>query len=275
MIFNDNSLENVILSALSGGSLSTAKLLEKAHHTRPVTKQGFYLALRLLKQKEMVVVHSKQVSLSVRWLKKLEDYVAIATSTHTGGGFHNYNFLELKDGEKISYSFNDTNQTDSFWWQALYLFSETVTDTNEPACLYNPHQWFFIARKESEIESLQTISKKHKYLVLACNKTPLDKHVAQYFDGKQSQYHMLEAPLYEKENYYYNVVGDYVLEALIDSHQIKAIEKLYKETDVVTDEVYAKMQRIIGVKGRSRLSISRNKQKAEKLKREFKKYFVI
>ena len=275
MLLIDNSIEGIIFESLNNGPIGTKILIDNVRKQRgSTTKQGVYLALRNLKKQEVVVIHNKQVSFNVRWLKNMENYFALAQRHYFDENIGQNNFLNLKGGEKITYSFNDTTQTDSFWWHALYLLSEAVEDLTEPAYLYNPHEWFFIARTESEIESLKTISKKRKYLVTASGNTVLDKYVAKYFDGKTSQYYMTGKQLFQKNNYYLNIVGDFLIEATIDPTVIKIIEDFYNRTTKVTEETHNELKRLVLIKSRSKLSISRNKKKAEKLKKIFQKYFV-
>ena len=125
MLLNDTSIEGLIFKCLDNGPIKTSLLLEKIRKERPhTTKQGTYLALRNLKKEEVVVVHNKHVSFNVRWLKNMENYFALAQRHYFEENVGQNNFLNLKDGEKITYSFNDTAQTDIFWWHALYFLNQ-------------------------------------------------------------------------------------------------------------------------------------------------------
>ncbi|MDB5259969.1 MAG: hypothetical protein JWN37_200 [Candidatus Nomurabacteria bacterium] len=276
MLLLSHTVEDYICEALKEGPISTISLIEKIKANKPgITKQAVYLALRKLKQAEVIVIHNKKVSFNIRWLKNMNDFLRVSEMRHSLGDVSKDNFLNLSDGEKITYSFNNAHETDAFWWQALYMISEMVSKEAGPIYLYNPHEWFLFARRESELELLRIIAVKRRLLILSTHKTPLDLAVAKDFDGNRTQYYMHDKPLFPKNNYYYNVMGDFIIEVYIARQVIDAIEEIYSSSLSVNEEVIEKLKKTINIKGKTLLSISRNKKKAEKLKKEFYKHFYI
>lgn len=272
----NRSIEDLIRSELQRGPIDTTPLVMQIKKQRPkTTKQGVYAALRHLRKEEIVVVHNKKVSFNVRWLKQMDQFFSVAQQYYAEGDFDRNNFLNLKDGEKIAYFFGSPAETDKFWGHALIILAESPIPTNEPVYLYNPHEWFLIAREESERECIAIITKIRRFLLTASTKTPLDRSVAKEFDGDMSQYHMLEQPLFQKNNYYLNIVGDFLIEVRIDPDIANRIETLYRSRDRIDDETKKLLIEAVGRKGRSRLVISRNAKKAEKLKKLLKKKFYI
>lgn len=268
-------LESIIIELLQKGPVNTAHLIEAVRDVRPkTTKQGVYFALRNLSKQEITILHNKQVTLNVRWIKNMERFFSVSGQCYLDNNLGTGSFSNLKDGEKIEYAFSDSSTTDSFWWDALYMISELLPN-NEPAYLYNRHEWFLIARRESELEAIKEITKRRHFLLISGGKTLLDKSVTKDFDGKMSRYHMVDKPIFDKDNYYFNIVGDFIIEVWIDKKISQKIEDLYKSVTKVDDSARSRLVEIIKSRGRSRLVISRNVKKAEKLKRPFKKHFYI
>ena len=275
MLFsNEKSIENLVCILLQHGPIATTALIVQIKEQRPrTTKQGVYAALRQLRRDEIVVMHAKKASLNIRWLKQIDQFSAIAEQHYVEGNFGRDNFLNLKDGEKIAYFFSSPTETDQFWGHALVILAESSPSNDEPVYLYNPHEWFLIARQESERAFIDIITKKRRFLLTAGAKTPLDRAVANEFDGDMSQYHMLEQPLFSKNNYYFNIVGEFLIEVWIDSNIATRIEEVYRTAEKIDGAVRTKLIEIVRGKGRSRLTISRNAKKAERLKKMLRKNF--
>jgi len=276
LLGKENSIESLICTLLQQGAIDTASLIAEIRELRPkTTKQGVYAALRQLRREEIVVLHNKKASFNVRWLKQMDQFIKSAEQNYIESDFGRDNFLNLKDGEKISYFFSNPIDTDNFWGHALVILGESSVPSSEPAYLYNPHEWFLIARRESERECFDIITKKRRLLLTSGAKTPLDRAVAIEFDGDRGQYHMLDTPLFPKNNYYLNIVGDFIIEVWIDSSIAAQIESLYRETEKLGDDTAEKLIRIVAGRGRSKLAISRNAKKAERLKKMLRKNFYI
>ncbi len=276
LLAKENSIESLVCSLLQHGPTDTISLISEIQKQRPgTTKQGVYASLRQLKREEIVVLHSKKVSFNVRWLKRMDQFIRETEQHYVESDFGRDNFLTLKEGERISYFYSSPTETDNFWGHMLVLLGESSVPESEPAYLYNPHEWFLIARRESERECFDIITKKRRLLVTAGDKTPLDRAVASEFDGDRSQYHMLDTPLFEKNNYYFNIVGDFIIEVWIDPAIAVHIEEFYRKAEGLDNETGRELTKIVAGKGRSKLTISRNAKKAERLKKMLRKNFYI
>lgn len=275
MLFSAHkNLEQSAVECLQKGPLSTGELLKSMQKKRPrTTKQGMYAVLRKLIQSEIVLKHKKQISLNVTWLTKVESFVTLAEHFYASAG-RSGSFLGLSDGENIRYEFHNTNATDAFWIHVLLLLVEAHPKT--PWFGYNPHDWFFIARAESERALRDFLVKKGgQYLMVVGGKRPLDKLIRKEFDGKRSQYFMRESPMFPQNNYYVNIIGDFIIEVWIDAMQAEAIEQLYATATASTPEVVRQLQDIIRSKGKTKFVVSRNKKKAEVLRAKLSKPFYI
>jgi hypothetical protein len=275
-IASPKSIEDHIIINLQNGALPIIKLIEIIEKIRPkTTKQGVYLAIRKLKKQEIVVVHKKNASLSSVWLKAMEEFFVSAqyktkNVTTTGNGF-----LNLQDGEKLTYFFKNPILTDAFW-SHVFLTCVEASSPQKPVLIYNPHEWFILARTDNEIGLFNRIAGRGQELgVLVGGTTPLDTRTSQYFDNSMKMYGIAEKPLFPKNNYYINIIGDFVIEAWLDKKISLQIEDFYKGVRVFSATEKANLEKILSQKGKNKFSVSRNKRKADMIRAKFKKYFLF
>lgn len=270
------SIEQWLLQALQWGPRRIVGIIDELKDVRPgTTKQGVYAALRVLKKQEKVVLHRGRASLNSAWVSSMASFFSIAQKYYRDEDSGDGNFLHLQDGEKISYSFKDAVLTDAFWGHAFHLLVATE-QPNTPVYLYNPHQWFLIAREKSEKELLSFVLKnKRQYLLTVGSSFPLDKHISSLFDGEQSQYYVRSASLFPKNNYYFNIIGDFIIEAWIDVDVANKVDDVYASSGAYTETIKKELEKIISSQGKTKLVISRNKRKADKYKSMLKKYFYF
>lgn len=270
------NIEELIINCLQKGSVIILKLIEQIKNERSnTTKQGVYASLRKLKEEEKVLIHNGQASLNIKWVQKMSEFFSKTQYYYTHNDAGNGSFVNLDDGEKIEYYFQNPVVADTFWTHALYILLE-LTPQQSPLFLYNPHEWFLIARRENELAFIKDTKEKGRlFLVTVGDNDPLDKVVANDFDGKNSQYYMSEKPFFKKKNYYINTLGEFIIEVWIDNNISEKIEKIYKNSKNLTSEVKDELTKVLEMKGRTKIVISRNTKKSERLQKMFKKYFYI
>lgn len=268
-------IREIILSALRSGPLRTSEIIKKVDRSRPgFTEQGIYKALRIMKAEEVIVVHKKFVSLNAPWVLKMSDYFSTARRAYLKDRSSTGHFMDLREGESIRYQFRDAVSTDAFWIHTLHILVEAHPGARWFG--YNPHCWFFLVRPQSERAFKSFVEKKGGVYVMTVNgKTPLDRHIRAEFDGKHAKYHMGDKPLFPKNNYYLNVIGDFIVEAWIDKKVAAKIGKLYQSTIKYSEEAVKELADIVNSRGRSRLVISRETGKAGKLAKQLSKPFYF
>lgn len=268
-------IEDYILSHLKNGPILMLELVKMLEKDRPgTTKQAVYAALRILKNNEQIITYKGFASLNLSWLNQMMNYFDLAK--------HNYikdssqgSFIDLEEKEKIKYYFKNSIKADIFWTHAYYLLMEQMKE-KEPIFLYNPHEWFLLAKNENEKEVIKiTTEKNHPFLLISGKNTFLDKYVRKYYNNESSQYYCMEKPFFKENNYYLNVIGDFLIEVWLDKNVTENVEKFYQNTDSWNDNIPDDLRKILTTKGKMRLIISRNHKKAEKIKKSFRKYFVL
>lgn len=269
-------IEDLIVERLAKGPLRATKLVLEIqrlrHHT---TKQAVYAALRQQKAREEVVVYKGTAALNITWLNRLTRFATNAKLHYTSGEATGDDITNLSPGDRITYHFQNPLKADVFWTHAFYLLAEQAPHS-EPVYLYNPHEWFLLARHENETEVIRTVTNQgRQFLLLAGHSTPLDKYVRQYFDGERGQYHTLPRPHFKKNNYYLNVFGNVLLEVWLDKKMSNAIDDFYQRSAAWNGEAGEHLTAILKQNRRLRITISHNKTKAEAYKKFCRKFFYI
>jgi hypothetical protein len=277
-LFPKSSLEYQIITHLQKQSWVIVDLIEELKKTRPkLSKQAVYQIVRSLKKSEIIIVASKRVSLSSIWIDRMYEFFSVAKYAYEGstqGNISGESFLNLEDGDSISYLFKNPNATDVFWAHAFNILMG-IMPKGEPIYLYNPHQWFLLARTESETLLLkQGEDEGHPWYQYIAHKTFLDDFTKKTFFKNPSAAYAQEKQ-YFKENYYVDTFGDFLIEAWLDPKTQQAINQFYQAHNVWNDDAKSQITRIVShMKGRNKLTISRNAKKSGKIKRMLGKYFV-
>lgn len=276
MFYKPKKLEDYILLTLQKSQLNTKRLINELKKIKPkTTKQAVYQILRKLKKEEVVVVHNKQVSLSNIWINKMTDYFAIAQYNYTQVGKESNDFLKISDGDKIAYTFNNPEKTDQFWVHAMAILT-SILGKKEGIYIYNPHEWFLLARPDSEKSIFDLIKKYNRQLFLTIGSNDfLDKEVVKNFQSDSMQCYIAEKNIFPKRNYYFNIFGDYIIEVWIDKDVATDIDSFYKNTKVYDSIAKSQLEGIISKRGKNKLVISKNSRRSEKIKKTLSKNFYI
>lgn len=277
-LFPKQSLEYSIITKLQRQSWVIVELIDELRTSRPkLTKQAVYQSLRKLRSSEIVIIASKKASLSSVWIDRMYDFFLTAKNIYEGTteiGLSQGDFLSLEDGDQITYLFKNPKNTDIFWGHASNLL-RTIMPSGEPLFIYTPHEWSMLAREETEKSLMKNgVEDGHPWYVYIPYKDPLDEFTKPKFTAPNLVH--TERKHYFKENFYINTHGDYLIEVTMDPKTQKSIDDFYKTYTVWDDTAKARLNFIVShMKGKNKLTISRNAKKAAKYKQLFKKYFPM
>lgn len=270
MLLSTNlDIKETIISLLAKGAVDSTELQRLVEEKKKVTKQGFYKALRELVAEEVVVKNKQLVALSNLWINKLQSFVTEVDDQYKQSS----EFIALQEGESITYHFKTLESLDLFWMHQFFLIAKQFT--NEPILFFNSHEFWSLFRNEEQVLLYSWIRdhKRKTYFVIG-DTTPLDKqttsHIAScgidvYYDTTTGL----------KKNYYFTVIGEYVVATILDMNTTNAIDALYKKYNTWTEETQKELSNILARLKRSKVVIERNKKKAEMLRRKLMKYFVF
>lgn len=268
-------VEELVLENLQRGTLLATDIVRQASLLRPkTTKQGVYRVLRKLKKEEKVAIHGKSVSLNIQWVKSMSEFFSLAEFYYSGASGTD-SFLNIRGRDKIAYSFKDMNSLDVFGVHALHMMG-MVVEKQIPLFVYNPHEWFFWARREAEEIFKVAMNKDERQLFLvSSHDDPLDLELKKYYQGDLLQYHIVEQPLFIKSSYYFVIFGDYLMEVYFDEKIVEELDQFYKETKEWNKEAKENLQKIILKSSKNKLIISRNSKKIARYKKMLTPFFFI
>ncbi len=270
----DKSIESLITKLLMEKPFYSAELIKKVQEVRNNTpKQSVYLALKKLKQKEIITIAGKIISLHQVWLERMRKMFEQSQNNYAYDST-SANFLKLRERESITYQFNNSLSLDIFWAHAfMFLLSNMAKEKN--ILLYNPHEWFLISRNESEVGLMDEVKKRNIFwIALIAGKTELDNTVKKYFDGENKRVYLLGKEIFSN-NYYANCFGNIIIEVWLDKKTAGEIDLVYKSGSKDEKDAAQKIHKIIEQKNtNNKMRISKNTAKAEKIRKIFRKYFI-
>ena len=270
-IVNPKKIEDIIISILIKGKRKSTPLLEEVRLLRRnTTKQGFYAILRKLRRNEVVLVYKGIVSLNVVWIKKIKNIFELADKKYLSDQ-ESFDALKLENGESMNYIFKNLNNLDIFWGHSQNIFINNSPIT-EPIYCYDPHYWLYLARNKSEKDLLNEIIKnKRQFLMNVGNTTFLDKFIKKDFHSKYVQYNYKK--IFNKNNYYITVIGEYITEVYFDKKISNEIDDFYNKTTILNNKTIESLKGFLNKRIKSRIKMTRNKSKANKLKNKLGKDF--
>ncbi|MCB9809167.1 hypothetical protein H6776_02085 [Candidatus Nomurabacteria bacterium] len=270
-----NSLEDRIIQYVHKQPFIIVDLIEHLQQDRPgTTKQAVYAAIRKLKAEEVVVVYKKQISLNKAWVQKMSEFFSIAKHNYLEGNILDSSFLNFVDGDKVSYRFQSPYITDQYWAHVFSVLTDSIP--NEiPVMIYDPHQWFMAARKESELPLTQEFKKQKRLICTTVgHDTSIDKSIKKLYDGEYAKY-TIDTSAKFKNNHYINIFNDFIIDVYLDLDVSKQIDNFYRTYNNLNKESIAELKAIVSQKRKNRFVISRNAKRAYKLRKQLAKNFFI
>lgn len=271
LLTNKPETKEIIVTLLSKGALSSVELHQQVDIQKKVTKQGFYKALRELVRDEVVAKNKHLVLLNNAWLNKLHNLVHTVDESYQMQAEDT--FLNLEEGETLVYHFKTIASLDILWMH--YFFIVAKKESHEDLVFYNPHEFWSLFRHEAESFMYKWIADNNRnHYIVVGGTSPLDRTTTQYIKdmGLQVAY---EPDSTIRRNSYVCIIGDYILETVLDMNTVRAIDNLYEKYPGWNEIVLNELTDILSRIKRSKVVIERNKSKANKLRKRLVKHFVF
>ena len=226
------------------------------------TVQGIYKALRELISEDIVVKQKTMYSVNSIWRYSLTKLVSQAPT------------FKLSPGERVTYRFNNIENTDAFW---KHTFQDIQEETDSiPVFHFMPHQfWLLIpSRSQSEYEYYKRYDNKKIYDFNILGGTSV-------FDIKMKKdltttYNQISTD--NKTNFnrrdHLSVIGPYIVTTRVSVNLARVTDRLY-ETCFTEVELAEKLQPVFKKSGTIILSVEHNEAKAKKLRRRMSSDFHI
>lgn len=261
--------KEIIISLLSKGPIDSIELQKEVEGRKTITKQGFYKALRELVAEEVVVKNKQIVALSNLWINKLQSFVTAVDEEYKQSS----EFIDLQEGETITYHFKTLESLDLFWMHQFFLIAKNFS--TEPVIFYNPHEFWSLFRHQEQSLLYQWLqeNKREVYFVIG-GETSLDKETTSYIkDFGIHVHHTKDTGL--KKNYFSTVTGEYCIETVLDMNTTNNINALYVDHPSWSTKTEQDLGMVLQNLKRSKVVIERNKEKAERLRKKLMRYFVF
>ncbi len=263
-------IENDIIAHLTEGPLPAKTLVKTIVAERGVTDQGVYKALKYLIDGEVVTKEKRSVGLSHAWVERL---VAFADDVARKYEMSDMNdFLRLNDKEKVSYTFTEYFKSDIHWAHIFFLLAKR---TDAPIFLLSPHNWFIIARPDTEsvLYDWANRSKRHMYTLTKGN-TALDRAAQATIESDFVHFYHdeeMSTPL----NRFVTVIGDFIFEFIIPERIADTMEEYYATYTEFNEESIGAFRALSDTKWPAKFTVEKNAKKALKLRRRIAKDFFI
>ncbi|HBT45780.1 MAG TPA: hypothetical protein DEA43_02770 [Candidatus Moranbacteria bacterium] len=268
----------MVLESLAKGPQKGVDLIEEIKTIRKgTTKQGIYKAFRSLIKEKAIVKYRKNLMLNQIWLNKLDKFIKQTDENYLNK--ENKKVIDTLDwmtkGSKISYVFNSYDSLDKFH---SHIFSLIIkrTDSQAPIYVYNPHEWFVLKTglKENEDYLIDWLGERNRQLYFTIgHETILDKKFRDAYSSEKLEIAIDESMNYP-ENYYVNVIGDYVIEMKNDTMLAEKLDAIYIDS-INEVEASEKIKTLLKTKHKVRMVLSCDTQKAKKIKAKLGRNFLI
>jgi hypothetical protein len=270
-----DTLTDKIIGKLSTGTKNVSALIHALSQEEKVTIQGIYKALRGLREKEIIVMHNKSVSLALAWLNSEKE--RISTIEHTYEQERSLEKLVRQNGGKLLFHFHTLNELDLFWTHAYLLLLQSVDDS---AISYSiqPHDWYYYARQSTDTLWVSRHKGKERLSrIILTHASTLDKHVLSERRTKQRPplEFLYANPLKQPEHIYYNVMEDYVFKVTLDKSIAELLNNFIKTHSALplVKSSLTLLGSILTSKSKHTLSIVKSKKSADNLRKRVDHYF--
>lgn len=270
LLSREQKTEDLIISRLGNGPVSTNQLVEDVMKEEGITFQGVYKALSKLKQQEVIVKHKQVVSLNIPWVHRLTRFTEQAIHSYS---LTNYNlFLDFKEGQKTTLSFADFTALDTYW---IHMMISLAQEYEEPIFLFNSHDWYVLARPDLKSEFFLWIDKYQRTsFMLIGHETTLDRKAVKDHSSPFLQIASVEKAMFNEWSYI-TIIGDFVIETRCEKRTADDINRLYQKYPVFDEAMMKELNEIIARKQKWKIIITRNKEKALMIRKRIGKYFYI
>lgn len=230
-----------------------------------VEKTGFYEEELYKKWPNISPDHFSLEPYKMRRGKEIYDSLA----------YEHKDVLNLQERDSISYKFNNPFHMDRLWGDLTILLSRQHKK-EQPIIFYNPHSWFFVVRNKTEHEIFSNLHDEGGLVLLTCgSNTDLDKlTLDNEFKNYRHQFLISNTPRFEN-NYNLNIYGDFIIEASFDKMTADEIDNFYKNNKEINSDNMKELKNIVSKNGKNQLTVYRDKQRAEDLRKDLSKDFKI
>ena len=283
-----NAPESLILDILSKkAKLSSKEIFEhfSQKYPRKMTIQGFYKVIRKMLDDRVLLKDGQLISLDSFWINKVMEFSKNIERTYAANSLTAANIL-LEEGERRVFEFENVIAMDNLWSHGLNLVRQFYAANGHPdknAYSRNYFSVFHISRTESESTNLQYFeSSKMEWFMASGSDTFLNHLPAKLIEKENYHQFIFDFDGYNKgkekpleKNLWVTLVGDFIFEARLPKYVFELVEKIYEETRSIGEFNADKISGLFQEPGKAILAVSRDKKRAEQIRREIKGLYQL
>lgn len=284
-----NAPESLILDILSKkAKLSSKEIFEHFTKKYPkgMTVQGFYKVIRKMLDDRILLKDGQLISLDSFWINRVIEFSKNIEKTYSPESPSSTNIL-LEEGESRTFEFENVISMDNLWAHGMNLARQYYTTHDHPdknAYSRNYFSVFHIARTESENTNLQYFesSKMHWYMASGSD-TFLNHLPSKLIEEVNYHQFVFDFEKYVAENpdkqieknYWVTLIGDFIFEAKFPKYIFELIEKIYADTQSISEFNADKISSLFQEPGKAILTVSRDKKRAAEIRMEVKMLYEL
>lgn len=264
-------LENCLLVDVVHKPLPLTSLYAKYVGGSRCSRAGFYKALSSLQKKEVVIEKNRVLSVNKIWLSDSYDFFSKLVQQKTVPSYLANQVAELKEGDRLSYTFHSIAEIDIFLLNLIYDLLLLKVDKH--ALILEPHEFFVLLNGARTRQILKEVSALGCSInLLIESDSPVDKEITKdslpkgavgYVSGKKST----------ADPKVTHVVGDVCIELKLNKSLASSIDRLFASEARISQQFVNHLRDLVGKKQKNQIIIYRNSKKAQKIRSHFKKYF--
>jgi hypothetical protein len=263
-----------IVFSLSKKPMQTASELLKSVKEMGVTcsVQALYKALRSMRASNIIAKSKDNFFLDHSWTTHILEFADQIQKNQSSVFLLNQ--YPLSDGNHQIWHFKDLYRLNEFWSQVIHsLISVTKSST---ILAWSPHPWYHLIETEHELEYVQSLKGKkiHVYMSVG-GRTYLDKWATRYLDKETVTYSFSQSPFKKFKSTHIDVIGDYIIFIKLSDTTYRKIENLYAKVKSEHDPVLVNVVETFKGNTPARLWVVHDKEKADKLRRQFNNFFGL
>jgi hypothetical protein len=222
-----------------------------------------------------VLVQGKRLALSSVWLERMAEFFAEAQKVYLEKAREEpFSFGYLEEGDRVTYKFKNPVLLDQVWGHVFFELVKRVS-VDTPIMIYNPHYWFPIVRQESEGVIFKWLQLQgYKAYFATASTSSLDSKIIKEFLKDMNHSYSLGVHNGYKNNFYLNVIGEYLIEVTLDEVVSHKVDGFFTERESCTTEDVTGLRSVVETTGKNKIVISRNKTKAKRTRTSLAKHFL-
>jgi hypothetical protein len=245
-------------------------LIDRVTSSQDATPQGVYKELRRQISKGVILLHKNAVSFNLLFINKEYDrWNSVLRNYEVNRNLKDH-FLDLQEGESITLKFKNLNDLDAYWVHAFFILEKQLKLSRHSYSII-PHDWFFYARKETDV--FWTKGQKEKSRIIITNPKAIDKDVSMQRRSSGYEVALSLNPFQQNENEYYTLIDGFIFRITLGSKITEGLKDFLDSNSKITAVDSNEINRLINTTSICTMKITRNLSKYNKMLTKCKKYF--